>query len=651
MSIPSNENNTQTTTTPPKQSPSGAEMFVGLNILSKIGVVFIIIGVIAFAVVSEDYIPPIGRTLMVFGLGVIMAVLGELFYRKNSKIFARAMTLGAVFDWSVAVLVGYYTFGALNDLAAALIGAAAAAGGLFLAWRYSSQTIMITAVVCSALPFYAAADGKVGIFAIMAATVCVHVAALIISNIKGWKAVCWVGMTCALVLSVSSRIALSDIFREWEELALSIVAVAFMFLLFAVYIVSFVYDGAKKSGALTSAELARLIIPNAAFIITAMLMMCFDKTACGIMVAVFTVIYLAAAVGLRLKLEKCSLASVFECTVLALIPIALFLMFTLRWVIIAINLYGAVLVGIGLFRNNRLYKICGYVALVLAEFGFLFGAIPNMKLPIFTLQFALNAAVFLAIMVCYAVKKRTGAGLSVYSAAAIFNAALFFIYLICEKLMPAIAKAGSLTTSERDMFEALFCSVLWFAAAFVTGKLKFMGKGAAITSIGIYGIGLICLLAANIETADISHEGVLTAVAIILVNLISVAAVLDIVKRAETLANKTMQSIALVVSMYALFTLTVTLSTNGWVAFTSCIISIIYILVAVFWITLGFARNKPLTRRFGLALTLLASAKLFLFDFSEINAMGRTLMFIGFGITLLAISFVYGYFEMKAKKQ
>ena len=94
-----------------------------------------------------------------------------------------------------------------------------------------------------------------------------------------------------------------------------------------------------------------------------------------------------------------------------------------------------------------------------------------------------------------------------------------------------------------------------------------------------------------------------------------------------------------------------TLGTNGWVAFTSCLIRILYILVAVFWIALGFARNKPLTRRFGLALTLLASAKLFLFDFSEINAMGRTLMFIGFGITLLAISFVYGYFEMKAKKQ
>ena len=58
-----------------------------------------------------------------------------------------------------------------------------------------------------------------------------------------------------------------------------------------------------------------------------------------------------------------------------------------------------------------------------------------------------------------------------------------------------------------------------------------------------------------------------------------------------------------------------------------------------------------LLRRFGLALALFSSAKLFLFDFSGIDAMGRTLMFIGFGITLLCISFVYAYFEKRLKNK
>ena len=77
----------------------------------------------------------------------------------------------------------------------------------------------------------------------------------------------------------------------------------------------------------------------------------------------------------------------------------------------------------------------------------------------------------------------------------------------------------------------------------------------------------------------------------------------------------------------------------------------IYIAVAVFWIVLGFIKAKPLTRRFGLALILLASAKLCFFDFPNIGEMGRTLLFIGFGITLLAVSFAYGYLENRARKK
>jgi len=102
-----------------------------------------------------------------------------------------------------------------------------------------------------------------------------------------------------------------------------------------------------------------------------------------------------------------------------------------------------------------------------------------------------------------------------------------------------------------------------------------------------------------------------------------------------------------VVSFYALMAVTVVLDSAQWLPFTSCVISILYMLTAAVWIVVGFVRLNALLRRFGLALALFSSAKLFLTDFSGLGAMGRTLMFIGFGITLLAVSFTYGYFERR----
>ena len=634
---------------PRQQTPGNAEMFVGLNVLSKIGVIFIIIGFIAFAAVSEDYIPPLGRTVMVFAMGIVMAVLGEVFYRKKSHVFARALTLGGIFDCSLCVLIAYYSFYSINDIAATLIGAAAAAGGLALGWRYNSQTVTITALVCAVLPFFVAADDMGCIFAGMAAALAVQTAAAVIAYIKGWKAINWVGMGCSFVLSVSAWAASLDI-HSWSDTMKSVISSVFTLVLFAVYIASSVKEGADNGGVLSGNELAKLITPIIVSVLTAAAFMgAASKTGAGILLAVIALLCIIIAAALRIRFGRCNLFSVFEISALVLIPLSLLFLFTLRWVMIAITCYGAALILAELFFDRKMYRIPGIIALVLGELLFLFGGLSHIKLTIFPLQYAVNVLAFLSIMVCFALKKRTGTGLSVFSAAAIINTGFFGVYLILDKLIPAIDKAAVLTSSEEEMFGAMFCTVLWFAVAFVSGKLGFMGKGAAVTSICIYVVGLLCLFSGNISSGFISHEGLLTAVVIILVNVISVAAVLDIVKRAETLANRTMQSLALFVSTYALFTMTIMLNNNDWLAFTSCIISIIYILTAVCWIVLGFAKNKPLTRRFGLALTLLASGKLFLFDFSGLNDMVRTLMFIGFGITMLAISCVYGYFEKKAK--
>lgn len=75
-------------------SLSGGEKFVAINLLSKIGIVFVIASVIAFSAASEGHIPDLVRLILVLALGLIMLGAGELFWRKGSKVFANAMIYG-----------------------------------------------------------------------------------------------------------------------------------------------------------------------------------------------------------------------------------------------------------------------------------------------------------------------------------------------------------------------------------------------------------------------------------------------------------------------------------------------------------------------------------------------------------------------------
>ena len=59
-------------------------------------------------------------------------------------------------------------------------------------------------------------------------------------------------------------------------------------------------------------------------------------------------------------------------------------------------------------------------------------------------------------------------------------------------------------------------------------------------------------------------------------NIASVLATLDMALKIKALAPKFARAVGLVVSAYGLYALTVTLGSNKWVVFTSCIISIVY---------------------------------------------------------------------------
>lgn len=648
-------------------------MYVGLNILSKIGVIFIIIGVIAFSAVSDGYIPAWGRLTMILALGAVMTFLGEVFRRNGSVIFSLSLTFGGIAELFICALVGRFGFDVIGD-GALIIGALTAATGLLLTVRYKSQALLIVTMIGAFLPVWAV-DTMIGYFIGGVYIAAVSAGAAMLCHRRGYFPAKFVGVLLAAAEGICMY-ALGSNFRGITALdpkissavistlhnITGIFCAVLVIAICAMYAGSVVLKSVTRCGGINNAETTLLVLSQAFSMLLPLAFLGGRNYAAGIIVLILAALYAVCTVMLSMALgQNCRIEQIFENLLFTALSIGIITFFPKMYSYMVFHVFAAAVIVAGLYRKRRLWLGWGYAALGFAELFFLFDCVSNGGDPLFKWTYLLNTLVWIAVMIFFAAKGRRGSLVNTYAWAVLFNTAFFGIYLVYDTISAALISAKLLPngitniTRTLTVHRFLLTVVVWMIVGFAAGKLKFMKKNAAAASITFYSIGMFCLFVTNVTAYFNSWKhldlGVATIIVYIAVNVISVLSALDMALRIKSLAPRFARAVGLVVSFYALMTLTVTLDLNGWAAFTSCIISIVYILTAAAWIGIGFARYNALLRRFGLALALFSSAKLFLFDFSGISAMGRTLMFIGFGVTLLCISFVYAYFEKRLKNR
>lgn len=76
------------------------EFFLGKNVIAKIAGVLIFLGIASFGQLAYEWMPDLGRVLLVFVIGLIFGVIGWWFERKDNEVF------GSMF-YSVSVLTLY----------------------------------------------------------------------------------------------------------------------------------------------------------------------------------------------------------------------------------------------------------------------------------------------------------------------------------------------------------------------------------------------------------------------------------------------------------------------------------------------------------------------------------------------------------------
>ncbi len=668
---PQNQQNPQSQ----QSNVSKGELFVGMNILSKIGVIFIIIGVIAFSATSEGYLPDWTRMGMVVAIGVIMLVGGELFRKKGSVVFANALTFGGIIETFVCTLIGRFGFNIWGGTAAQAVGLAAAAVGIFLALRYKSQPLLIVTQVCTILPIIAAEDGW---FSVVAGAVCLmaaHSVTAYIARKKDYQISTLFGICIGAVHAIMVRAQFANLTGTEEMLffdkSASVFAFIFLLCVTVCYAGGLLLNAAESGGGMFALEITSVCL-SLSFTLLLMNVLLSDVADTGRVVGIADVVYavvlgiIAVCFGLRFNSRCVAVNALLNIMLSSLvISVPMLLNFSDVAVYIGFHVLAAAALVLGIFTDRKLFTYWGYVLVCVAEIAFLIAIEESgiSRVVIATEESGIgrvvaiitNVVLWFVIMALYIIrKKHETIGFQVYTCAAFLNAGVLLCSLVNHDLYDAMLDAD-FRRAECRLLCTLICACIWLVLGFGVGKPKFLKTLGMVFSIGFYSIGMIFLFVSNVLNGianlnDVKF-GALFVIITIIVNLVSVLTVLDLTLQITAKAPKFSKAIGLVVSGYALASLTAVLGMNNMVAFTSWIISIIYIVMAAVWIVIGFKKRNALLRRFGLALALFSAAKLFLFDFRGIDAMGRTLLFIGFGITLLGISFGYGIAEKKLKEQ
>ena len=444
----------------------------------------------------------------------------------------------------------------------------------------------------------------------------------------------------------------------------TLLAIVFVFCSGFLYISGALLNAAHSDGLMSASEITVLILTQCflIFFTDISFYLAIGKTAALIAMIVIAVIYLLCAIGFSLKFStKCTVSNIFINLLIATASFSIMTHVNGAANYYAIHGLAVIILVTGVLIERNMLKIWGYVLLGIAEVDFLFqligvnianefGSGSSERIPLYIV----NLVLWFGIMVFFIIRKKNESVVfKIYSCLAFLNAGILVSNLLLSDLGTALTRSG-MNRGFSMIVTVLLCACLWMILGLAAGKLGYLEGAGMPTSLSFYAIGLMFLGFSNIlrfsaNASEVMLDGLLIAITVI-VNFISVLTVLDITIQITDKAPKFAKAVGLIVSSYGVLTLTTLLGTNNFVRFTSYIISIIYIITAALWIFIGFKKQNKLLRCFGLALSLLVSAKLFLFDFYEENDMIRTLLFIGFGIALLGICFGYGIAEKKLKQ-
>ncbi|GIO35406.1 hypothetical protein J41TS12_02670 [Paenibacillus antibioticophila] len=634
------------------------EMKIGLNLLSKLGILMLLLAVgAAFRYTYLHWFNEGMKSAGFFLLGLLMMAGGEWLFRKKRQVFALSLLGGGISVLYGSVFYSYFLLEIFSLAAGMAVSVLITAAAVALSLRYQSRTICSFGLVGGYLPFYSYmfAYGMEGsaVYVAMGYLFLLSALILAVSLRKRWTIVHYISFG----LHVISMLMLV------YQAELPAIGMLYAVASFALYLGVTLYLPMKQQVRLSGLDFALLAVNTAVncIVLYSLLYSAGWEKLDGLLSLIFSAVYLALGILSQRRLpQERGTRILFYGTSVAFSLWIIPLQFGIHYVSVAWLLEALVLAVLGhLYQSRRVERI-GWIITALCVFSFiavdiLFGLVDISPLD-FEWKYTFLSLGLLGLALFYAfrlrlpdVEGRYGRverdSISAISNTALVNIWFYTLYesgVMYERLMPY-------SSSLYDFFRLLLFACVTLVLAYALSSASVL-RNAFMTyySRSLYGIGYLMTIVVTLTLPALNPAGVPNGAENIAGLLILIALQAMVLLSARDLLSEIFLShngrrewYPVLLGLYLLGIITAFLGVQLRLGSIGWLFSMTYLLLALGYIGYGFRRKYLQIRRIGLGLTLFSTGKMLLFDLNLMTAGSKILAFFAFGILLLGISYLY----------
>lgn len=640
------------------------ENFVGGNMINKLGIFFVLLGIIAVSRFTFVYLADVIKGIIMFAISGGFLAAGELLNRKKANVFSLGVTSAGVAGLYASLSISYFGLEIISMYPALLLCLLTTVGAFVLSQRYHSQTIAAFALIGGYIPLISISESAVLTYGAMIYFVVLNFLSLSVSFYQRWRVNMFIGFflnlfgTLAIIINMAEWIF--DLRTFGFPHAMTILYVLFAFATYTLIpIIS--NDRTKKSFSRADIVILGLNTFFSAVIMYGVFLLFSLNDLHGLLAITFALCYIALGrlVERRFSEERNTFA-LFYLTGLTFVILIIPFQFGTEWLSLGWLIQAVALMVYGILNEENSFKRAGMVVGGLCLASFLFFDVLSQIDDLFAYKYFAVTLGSIAVLAALVYKKNlAGGGQLVYKYVSLVNVWLYGLYGISLLENTLYQHLGALASGIDFLMGALWVVFTFFFAMLLPRLPILIDKGIKVIAVTVSVIGMLSLLVITSQYPLLGYRWMystsvqavsgqvmfLATLILIAICALAVLAMRNVLMFFVLEARLPAEWLSFGVSVYFLILLTQNLVSQYNISVTSMIISIVFVVAALGWIIYGFMQRFAFLRRFGLGLSVLAVAKLFLIDLPDLTQGYKIISYFAFGVTLLGISFVYQYFS------
>ncbi len=636
------------------------EMKVGLNLVNKAGVILILLGVGAsvqygYSHFFNDWV----KGTFAFLVALALSVTGELAFRKKQAVFASGLTGGGIAALYGALFYSHFILGIIPFAPAIALSVLIAVASVLLTVRYDSETIGVISLVGGFIPFFSYSfnfDFTLATAHLAFAYIFLLNATLVaLSYVKSWKIAGWV----SFALHVPCVVYLVS------EIPSVSASVAYLAVSYAMYQVSVLLKPLRHRREPTVSDIVLLSL-NSLFVAASVYAVFADAGLGeynGAIAVAFSAVFVAQGFAMyRFFSERSvSTALLFGCG-LTFSVLAIPFQFGLEWALIGWATEGVFLSVVGNRYRARYVEVAGWIVLSLSLVAFYAGDLApfletgsgegiTFKFTAMLLSFSLVSSYY-GWHLGKDERSFSHGAVTAFNIVTILVAWVYVLTLLPHWVSGALYSppdGGSASLAGLESFFRLMAlSMAHLVLALLVRRAPFLrerGYRHAATFFNV--LAGLYLLACNATARVLPASGYSDAVhwtafaLMVAYNAVYALVLRSVVLDAIKSGLRSLEIYPPAIAAWLLSAVVSTMVVQFGLGFESIALTTAVLVFSLGAVTYGFVRRYRVIRVSGLSLVVITLAKFFVFDLDGLKLEYRIASFFGYGLILIAISFLY----------